>query len=65
MSAVASRPADIGVDARFLMFVLLSRAVIIGREGPQFKAGLVKEVAVTARSIIKHLNKVQQKAIFR
>jgi len=41
------------------------RSIIIDREPPRFLPGLDRKVAVTARDVIKHLNKVQQKAIFR
>merc|ERR1719383_616431 len=41
------------------------RSIIIDREPPRFLPGLDRQVAVKARDVIKHLNKVQQKAIFR
>jgi len=41
------------------------RAIVIDKQPAKFLPGLVREVAITARGIIRNLNKVQQKAIFR
>merc|ERR1719369_1329407 len=41
------------------------RKVLVGREEPGFSKGLGREVAIQGREVLRELNKVQQKAVFR